>query len=230
LFPIQVNSKGLGRGTYLILENQAILNLLNGCLRNDRASQKGLYLLLHKYAFAIAYRYLDNRDQIEDLLNRSFIELFKHIQQFDPEKFPDPCLGLRARLQRVIVIHCIDFYLEMNLSVEAFTIQDGMKPMEIPNGSAPARPPAEDIIEVIRGLPSSLRIVFNLFVIEGMSHQEISNHLNISRSWSRFLLLKARESVRKNLDFNERTPLQWNGSPQGFSAQDKQPPLRQSHF
>ena len=70
-------------------ENSTIAALVLGCKQNNRNSQKELYYLFRSYAMSICYRYAHRVEDAEELVNESFIKLFKHIEQFDEERKED---------------------------------------------------------------------------------------------------------------------------------------------
>jgi RNA polymerase sigma factor (sigma-70 family) len=192
----------------LVKDNQNISDLLTGCLHNDRNSQKALYTALRGYVFAICYRYLDSDERIEELLNKSFIELFKHIDQFYKGKYPDINDGIRGWLRKIVVMNCISHYRQFRLfSFEPSPLGLKYLPYESENGSG--KPSDQDIIEAIRKLPQSHRLVFNLSVIEGMSHKDIGHQLGISSSLSASTLAAAREIIRNSLSLT--TSQAWTG-------------------
>jgi RNA polymerase sigma factor (sigma-70 family) len=193
----------------LVQDNQNIYNLLKGCLQNDRDSQKGLYQLLRKQAFAICYRYLDNEKLIEELLTKSFIQLFKHIDLFNKNEYPDIHTGLTFWFRSILVANCIGYYRQLDLFShgQEMTLDIDYPPHGSENEAG--QPSDQDIIEAIRKLPPSFKIVFNLSVIEGMSHKEIGGHFDISASRSGSILSAARKMIRKNL--SARTTQRWAG-------------------
>jgi RNA polymerase sigma-70 factor (ECF subfamily) len=184
---------------FLVQENQNIYHLLKGCLHNDRHSQKELYLSLRRQAYAICYRYIDNLEQIDQILNKSFVQLFKHIDQFNRNKFPDIQKGVRSWLSSIVVGHCIDYYRQLQVFNKTQMPAEERDHRQKEIGNTTGQPSGHDIIEAIRKLPPSNRIVFNLFVIEGMPHKEIGHQLGIRASWSSSILNDAREMIRKHL-------------------------------
>jgi RNA polymerase sigma factor (sigma-70 family) len=193
-----------------------IFKLLQGCLHNDRKSQKGLYQLLRSHAFSICYRYLDSQELIEELLNKSFIQLFKHIDQFKKEKYPDINSGVKVWLTRMVVIRCIDHYRQMQLFPPEPVPTPEVKLLSDPPENAGETPSGQEIIESIRKLPPVFRIIFNLNVIEGMAHKEIGDHLHISASRSASILVSAREMIRISL--LKKTPGTWAGEESSLSC------------
>jgi RNA polymerase sigma factor (sigma-70 family) len=183
----------------LLPDNSKITGLLNGCRKNDRNSQKELYYLLRGFALKICYRYANTTEESEEIMNEGFVKLFKNVHQFDETRQDDTLLSLKGWFKRILVNTCIDHYRKMNASVyghllthESETIADhGENGIDIIS--------YKEIIEAIRLLSPAYRAVFNLFVIEGLSHEEISKTLGISVGASKSNLSKARDNLRKLL-------------------------------
>lgn len=181
-------------------DNNKISSLLLGCRNNDRACQKEMYYLLRGFALKICYRYTNKNDESEEIMNEGFVKLFKNLNQFDESRQPDLLLSLKGWFKRILVNTCIDHYRKHQstqaghhiLSSENENVADhaenGMDVLSY-----------KEIIMAIRALSPAYRAVFNLFVIEGLSHEEISKHLNISVGASKSNLSKARENLRKLL-------------------------------
>jgi RNA polymerase sigma factor (sigma-70 family) len=201
----------------LLQDNPNIANLLKGCLNNDRNSQKGLYQILRKHAFAICYRYLDSQELSEQILNASFIQLFKQINKFDKSKYADIYKGVKTWLSRIVVLNCIDYYLQKRLFNHEPLLTEKLEHSTNNPENTLQKPSDQEIIDAIRKLPLSFRIVFNLAVIEGMSHKVIGDHLHIPTQRSRIILDNAREIMRKNLSGEYAQP--WPEETRLFPAQ-----------
>ncbi len=181
-------------------DNDKISSLITGCRLNDRACQKELYYLLRGFALKICYRYTNKNEESEEIMNEGFIKLFKNLAQFDENRQPDILLGLKGWFKRILVNTCIDHYRKHQstqaghyiLSSENENVQDvGENGMDVLS--------YKEIIMAIRSLSPAYRAVFNLFVIEGLSHEEIAKQLNISVGASKSNLSKARDNLRKLL-------------------------------
>ena len=181
-------------------DHSKISSLLTGCRNNDRACQKEMYYLLRGFAMKICYRYTNKNEESEEIVNEGFVKLFKNLNQFDETRQPDILLSLKGWFKRILVNTCIDHFRKHQstqaghyiLSAENENIKDNSE-----NGIDLLS--YKEIITAIRLLSPAYRAVFNLFVIEGLSHEEISKQLNISVGASKSNLSKARENLRKLL-------------------------------
>ncbi len=180
-------------------DNPKISALLHGCRQNDRNSQKELYYLLRGFAMKICYRYTNAQEESEEIMNEGFVKLFKHISQFDEHRQEDTLLSLKGWFKRILVNTCIDHYRKSNASVNGHVLNTESE--SIPDHSETGIDilSYKEIIEAIRLLSPGYRAVFNLFVIEGLSHEEIAQVLGISIGASKSNLSKARDNLRKLL-------------------------------
>ena len=180
-------------------DNYHITTLLDGCRQNNRSSQKVLYLLLHEYAMKICYRYTNRLEEAQELMNEGFVILFKHIAQFDENRYPDVLTSLKGWFKRILINTCIDHYRKNNSTLNGHYISSENENIADNSESGLDKLSYKEIIESIRQLSPTYRTVFNLFVIEGLTHEEIANHLGISIGTSKSNLSKARENLKKIL-------------------------------
>lgn len=183
----------------MLADNPKISALLNGCRQNDRNSQKELYYLLRGFAMKICYRYSNAREESEEIMNEAFVKLFKNVHQFDENRQDDTLLALKGWFKRILINTCIDHYRKMNASVNGHVLNHESE--SIPDHSETGIDilSYKEIIEAARLLSPGYRAVFNLFVIEGLSHEEIASALGISVGASKSNLSKARDNLRKLL-------------------------------
>ncbi len=171
--------------------------MLLGCRQNDRASQKELYYLLRGFAMKICYRYTDKMEESEEMMNEAFIKLFKNVHLFDESRQHDTLLSLKGWFKRILVNTCIDQYRKRKSSVNGHILTSESERIVDSSETGVDILSYKEIIEAIRLLSPSYRTVFNLFVIEGLSHDEISKKLGISVGASKSNLSKARDNLRK---------------------------------
>lgn len=138
----------------------------------------------------LCYRYLKSDELSKDALNAGFLKVFQHIDTFDEKKGE-----LGGWIRTIIIRTCIDlgrkeikFSKEIDVLEEA---EDIFIPPTVLNKLY-----AEDLLKCIRVLPDATRLVFNLSVIEGYSHGEISEQLNIKESTSRWHLSEGKKMLR----------------------------------
>lgn len=183
----------------MITGNNEIRAILAGCRKNDRGSQKELYQLLKGYAIKICYRYQDRVEESEEIMNEGFLKLFKNIQQFDESRHANIEIALKGWFKRILVNTCIDHYRKNTSTINGRVLTDEPEKIADPTENGLDILSYKEILDAIRQLSPAYRTVFNLFVIEGMSHEEIGGLLNISIGASKSNLSKARENLRKIL-------------------------------
>lgn len=166
-------------------------SVIEACLRRERWAQKVLYESYYPVMFSICLRYARNSQQAEDILHEGFLKVFKNLDKYVTGT------SLHSWIHRIIVNSAIDQYRKntrkrteeidnaYNLSVDSPT--PGSKLME------------EEILSCVQSLSPTYRAVFNLYVMEGYSHRDIAEKLNISESTSRSNLVKARAKLREML-------------------------------
>jgi RNA polymerase sigma factor (sigma-70 family) len=183
----------------LITGNNQISAIIAGCRNNERTSQKELYQLLKDYALKICYRYQNHAEESEEIMNEGFIKLYKNINQFDEARHTDIEVALKGWFKRILINTCIDHYRKNASQINGKVLTDETEKIADSTENGLDVLSYKEILEAIRKLSPAYRTVFNLFVIEGMSHEEIANHLGISVGASKSNLSKARDNLRKIL-------------------------------
>jgi RNA polymerase sigma-70 factor (ECF subfamily) len=181
---------------HLESSNDRLLEILKGCLKQRRESQKSLYQEFYGYGMSICLPYADSRDEAAEILNDGFMKLFNNIRQFDLKK------PLKPWLRAIMVNTAINHYRQKQRTIQAEEMDSANQESEaesIISGIS-----YQEIITMLQTLPPSYRVVFNLYVIEGYKHEEIAKMLGITVGTSKSNLFKAKESLRNILnDFFE---------------------------
>jgi RNA polymerase sigma-70 factor (ECF subfamily) len=139
-------------------------------------------------------------EECEEIVNEGFVKLFKNVHQFDETRQEDTLLSLKGWFKRILINTCIDHYRKTNSSVNGHVLTNHESETIPDHGETGIDMLSyKEIIEAIRLLSPAYRAVFNLFVIEGLSHEEISQTLGISVGASKSNLSKARDNLRKLL-------------------------------
>jgi RNA polymerase sigma factor (sigma-70 family) len=171
-----------------------ITKLLEGCKANQRTAQEALYKFYYEDMLKVCRRYLKSDQLAQEALNTGFLKVFEHINQFDAKK-GEP----GAWINTIMVRTCIDLSRKEARFIEQVNIHEVNDAAFI----APAvleKLYAEDLLRYIRALPAATQLVFNLSVLEGYSHQEIGEQLNIKESTSRWHLSEARKQLKAMLE------------------------------
>jgi RNA polymerase sigma factor (sigma-70 family) len=163
--------------------------LIKGCVKQDRKCQKMLYKAFYGFSMGICLRYANNRDEAAEVMNQGFFKVYTHINRFDMER------PFKAWLGRIMMNVSIDYY-RANLKM-AYT-DDLEKAEHLTDGELVDRNlNYEDLLRMVQQLPQAYRTVFNLFAIDGYSHEEIGDMLHISPGTSKSNLHKARQKLKQ---------------------------------
>lgn len=157
-------------------------------MSGDVRAQAELYHLFAPKMFGVCLRYAKDSTQAEDNLQEGFVRVFTYLKQFRDEG------SFEGWIRRIMV----------NVSMEKYRKQHMLYPVEdvsvyeTPNYSEGIleKISANELIELIQQLTPRYRMVFNLYVLEGMNHQEISEEMNISVGTSKSNLARAREILK----------------------------------
>lgn len=165
--------------------------LIRACRKGDVRAYRQLYDRFAPKMFAVCCRYLKNRADAEDVLVMAFTKIFERFNQYRGDG------SLEGWIRRIVVNEALTFlrknrslYIEANL--EEADREPGYQQLA-------DRLEEEDLLRMIGELPAGYRMVFNLYVIEGYSHQEIAEKLGISENTSKSQLSRARAYLQKML-------------------------------
>ena len=162
--------------------------LIRACIRNERWAQKVIYEEYYSSMMGVCLRYASNEDDALDILQEGFIKVFRNIAKYKPGT------SLSAWMRRLMVNTAIDYYRK---SIRRRT-EDITEAYQLSSQEADAISlcSEKEILQAIQKLTPSYRTVFNMYVIEGYSHKEIADFLNITESTSRSNLVKARSRLK----------------------------------
>lgn len=158
--------------------------LIAHCLEGQPKAQKQLFDLLAPKMYAVCLRYAKNPDEAKDVLQESFIRVFKHLATFENKG------AFEGWVKRIFVNTSIEFY-RRNLKHSVLDNIEQLPDVGIESHTIALLKQA-DLMALVNRLPTGYRTVFNLFAIEGYTHEEIAEMLGISESTSKTQLHKAR--------------------------------------
>lgn len=165
--------------------------LIEGCRRQNRQAQQALYELYSGKMYALCCRYVKDKMEAEDVLVVAFTKIFERIHQYKGDG------SFEGWIRRVMVNESLGFLRKnKNMYVETEIEAANLEPNYEQLDSALE---AEDLMKLIEGLPTGYRVVFNLYAIDGYSHQEIAEQLGISENTSKSQLSRARVLLQKRL-------------------------------
>ena len=159
--------------------------MLAGTLKNNAAAQEALYDRYSPRMLAVCYRFAKNREDAEDMLQEGFIKIFTQLHQYRNEG------ALEGWIRRIIVHTCINV-LKKNKKFSETVDLIHANPFHTKEDMVPSIIQAKQVVECIRMLPLGYKTVLNLYAIEGYSHKEIGQMLDIEESTSRSQYTRAK--------------------------------------
>ena len=170
----------------------SIEQLINDCKKNDVKAQEQLYRQYAPKLFSVCLKYSSNYAEAQDNLQDGFLLIFEKINQFSFKG------SFEGWLKRIMINNILQKYRsERILSLVDEEIKDEVE-IEIDEESVSI----EFLMKIIQELPERYRLVFNLYAIDGYSHQEIADMLKISVGTSKSNLSRARLILKDKIDNN----------------------------
>jgi len=166
--------------------------MLAGCLKNNAAAQEALYSRFSPRMLGVCYRFAKNREDAEDMLQDGFIKVFTQIHQYRNEG------AFEGWIRRIVVHTCINILKKNKKFSDSVDIIHANS-IHVKEEVIPSIMQAKQVVECIRTLPLGYRTVLNLYAIEGYSHKEIANMLDIEESTSRSQYTRAKAMLEEIL-------------------------------
>jgi len=176
--------------------------IIKGCKDFDHRYQKIFYEKYFGYALKIVFRYIYRYEKAIDVTNDGFIKVFKNFEVFGLTNDGELQRTLIGWMRRIMVNTAIDELRKHNMMPEIGGLPAYIWEEPDGNGAADQIILYKELITEIKKLPPSYRVVFNMYVIDGYSHQEIADMLDISVGTSKSNLSKARMHLQKYIHRN----------------------------
>lgn len=171
-------------------------HIIEGCIANNQRDQKFLYEKYYGYCLKVVFRYIYRYEKAVDIVNDGYVKLFRNINKFQYGQPEYTEMILMGWMKRIMINTAIDHLRKNNFLPEIGAIEDSIW-IEDKSQSADQSILYKELISCVKKLPPSYRTVFNLYIIDGFTHQEIANQLGISVGTSKSNLSKAREILQK---------------------------------
>lgn len=168
--------------------------LVEACLRNDPSAQKRLYEYHSPKLLGLCMRYTESREEAEDVLIEGFVKVFAHLGDF---RFD---CSLDSWMKKIMLNTAISHFRQHSKHYNQLSLDD-LPEMELKQSQEQPSDQLyeKELLELVQQMPEILRVVFNLFVVEGYSHKEIGEMLEIQESSSRSCLTRARNWLKERL-------------------------------
>ncbi|MEN8158389.1 MAG: sigma-70 family RNA polymerase sigma factor [Bacteroidota bacterium] len=165
--------------------------LLNGCRRGKPKSQRALYERFSAAMYGICLQYASGEEDAQDIMQEGFVKVFKKLDQVkNPAAFP-------GWIRRVMVNTALEKYRSHVILQRMDDVQEEAD--EASDDGIFDRLMCQELVDLIQTLSPRYRMVFNLYAIEGYSHQEISDELGISVGTSKSNLSRARAILQEKI-------------------------------
>lgn len=175
------------------------IDIINRCLRGKDEAYEALYTRYKGYVYTMCYRYGIQEYEIKDAMQVIFTEVFQGLDKYESKR-----ASFKTWLSSIAINQLLNILRKKNINFSAVSDDERVVVRDFSN------PPSSDfdlkfINKVLANMPEAYRVVFNLFVVEGYSHQEIAEELGISVSQSRISLHRGREWAKARLShsFND---------------------------
>lgn len=167
--------------------------LLYECKKNNIQAQEQLYKLLAPKLFAVSLKYSRNYEEAQDNLQESFLILFEKLNQFNGNG------SFEGWAKRLVVNYVLQQYRKQGTFLELVTDNiPNEEEVEIEDDAVTM----EFLLKIIQELPDRYRLVFNLYVIDGYSHKEIAEMLDITDGTSKSNLARAKVILKEKIQNN----------------------------
>ncbi len=165
--------------------------IISECIAGSRKAQAKLYHQFAPKMFGVCLRYAKDSTEAEDNLQEGFIRVFTNLKSFRHDG------SLEGWIRRIMVNVSLEKIRKQYLlyPVEDVTIYDTVNVSD----DVIAKMSADELLRIIRELSPRYQLVFNLYVFEGMSHQEIAKEMGINEGTSKSNLARAREILKKKV-------------------------------
>jgi len=169
--------------------------LIKQCANNDKKAQEEVYRLYSGKLFALCLKYSRNKTEAEDNLQDGFITIFNKIKQFRHKG------SFEGWMKRIVINTALQTYRQknvLNLVHEEYISDEVVVELEEEDVSL------DYLLSLIQNLPNQYRLVFNMYILDGYSHREVSKKLGISEGTSKSNLSRARAILKKRIEEDQK--------------------------
>jgi len=166
--------------------------LVKKCIEGDNRAQKKLFDLFAPKLFGVCLRYMKDHNLAQDTLQDGFVKIFTKLSDYNGKG------SFEGWMRRITVNTCLD-QLRKDQKLKVNTPIDDVSFLVKDNHWIEEELTAKDLLKLVESLPDGYRVVFNMFAIEGYSHKEIAEQLNISENTSKSQFSRAKSHLRRKL-------------------------------
>ena len=170
---------------------------IRGCLKNDRRAQEELYKRFYPVMMALCLRYVRDKQDAIEVLNDAFLKIFRQMSRYDAAK-----ASLYTWMRTIVINTALDALRKQKAIREREMLPDKQEEAGIDN-EAISKLSGDELLNIIRRLPVTTRLVFNLYIIDGYAHREIAAMLKMNEGTSRWHLNDARRQLKTIINLME---------------------------
>jgi len=179
-------------------DGQQLSDIIQGCIHAKRDSQKEFYKIFYGFSMAICMRYCSAREDAMEVVNDSFLKVFRQLHTFDP-RHANFEASLKGWMKSIIIHTAVDHFRKNNKNQFTSELSEIHAQESDAAENAIDKLTYKEIMEIVQRLSPVYRTVFNLYVIDGFKHEDIANQLRISVGTSKSNLSKAKINIQKML-------------------------------
>ncbi len=169
----------------------SVEELIEGCKASNRRSQETVYQLYAAKMMGVCLRYANSHEEAEDLLQTGFVKVFTKIATFKNEG------SFEGWVRRIMVNNCLEQYRRNIRMLPVVDIESGGHQADVSFEVNTLE--TKDLLRLIQQLSPGYKMVFNMYAIEGYTHREIAQELNISEGTSKSQLARARQILQQKV-------------------------------
>ena len=163
--------------------------LVKQCLNNNQSAQKELFVRFSSKMLGVCLRYTPSMDDAEDVLQEAFVKIYNKLDKYSGMG------SFEGWIRRIVVNTALDF-LRKNKKTQLHSSIDDIGFAIKKEQFIVEDLTAKELMKIIQQIPLGYKTVFNMYAIEGYSHKEIAQELDISESTSKSQLSRARKAIK----------------------------------
>jgi RNA polymerase sigma factor (sigma-70 family) len=167
---------------------------IEGFIKGNKKAFDGVYQKYSPSMFGICMRYANCRDDAQEILQEAFIRVYENREKMNPE------LPIGPWIKTITIRAAINFLKvqKRTLRTEKEDFFEGQQELSVPENETSDE--KNLLLKLLTEMPAGYRTVFNLFVLDNLTHQEIAQYLEITEGASKSQLAKAKNWIRINLE------------------------------
>ena len=166
--------------------------IIHACAKAERNAQRRVFDTYYPVMLAIVRRYIRDDEEALDVVNQGFVKIFNKVEQYHFEN------SFEGWCKRIVINTALD-HLRSSKRYKDFFSFDAILPSHQVYNDGVNNMSVDELMEIISTISPISRVVFNMFAIDGYSHKEIADSLNISVGTSKWHLSSARKQIQSKL-------------------------------